>query len=437
MDMRVASRPDIRPSGEIAKVLQKNEPKNPEKIFTPEASTSGQAKKTSEDIVTIISKGDSKPVDTNKTKPHNDEDALAQVKLKETPMPTTSERTTNNQKLTNKDEQANGQTMSALNPNKYSDEGETKNFNRNAVKDGSNNTYTNRMGKRRKAYDEEEEDGDNRRRRRPAQLPLNQQKKSTPSIIEGAKVGESQTQDMFVSSAVTQERITGKVNKTIIEQIKEFSGTDVSDVIYNIVSANYNHKEKNGIGSNMQKELFGEMLNQVSEIDDVISPEYRRFVRNVVQGAMLAGFETKLDMKDLTKMLVSGFMAMSPHDDNPSIMSQVIKNIVNEVMYGKINIGYNMKSASYWLGAASYTLVLYYKNYQTDIEFNRDLEQKLNIAFSENIWNATGEISNYSQVSAKANVEQFMAGRMEEEKIHSKNYVKDMVFSPLKKVFNR
>jgi hypothetical protein len=221
---------------------------------------------------------------------------------------------------------------------------------------------------------------------------------------------------MFVSSAVTQERITGKVNKTIIEQIKEFSGTDVSDLIYNIVSANYNHKEKNGIGSNMQKELFGEMLNQVSEIDDVISPEYRRFVRNVVQGAMLAGFETKLDMKDLTKMLVSGFMAMSPHDDSPSIMSQVIKNIVNEVMYGKINIGYNMKSASYWLGAASYTLVLYYKNYQTDIEFNRDLEQKLNIAFSENIWNATGEISNYSQVSAKANVEQFMAGRMEEEK---------------------
>jgi selenocysteine-specific translation elongation factor len=118
-----------------------------------------------------------------KQSPHNDEDALAQVKLKETPMPTTSERTTNNQKLTNKDEQANGQTLSALNPNKYSDEGETQNFNRNAVKDGSNNTYTNRMGKRRKAYDEEEEDGDNRRRRRPAQLPLNQQKKSTPSII--------------------------------------------------------------------------------------------------------------------------------------------------------------------------------------------------------------------------------------------------------------
>lgn len=309
----------------------------------------------------------------------------------------------------------------------------------NTTKDNmSNNSYSNRVAnRRRKPFDEEDEEGDNRRRRRPAQLPFNQQRKETPSVIEGAMVGESKTQDMFVSSAFSQQRITGKVNKSVIEQIKEYSGNDVYDSIYNIVSANYNHKEKNGIGPNMQRELFGEMLSYMSDIDDVLTPEYKRFVRNVIQGAMTAGLETKLDMKDLTKMLVSGFMAMSPHDDDPYIMTEVIKNIVNEILYGKINIGYNMKSASYWLGAASYTLVIYYKNYQNDIEFNRDLEQKLNIAFSENIWNATGEISNFSQATAKANVEQFMAGRLEEEKIHNKNYVKDMVFSPLKKVFNR
>lgn len=291
----------------------------------------------------------------------------------------------------------------------------------------------------RRAYDEEEEDegGGNRRRRRPAQLPLNQQKRVTPSIIEGARVGESQTQDMFVSSAITHERITGKVNKSVIEQIKEFSETEISDNIYNIVSANYNHKEKNGIGPNMQKDLFAEMMAYMSDIDDVLTKEYKLLVRDIIQGAMKAGYEAKLEMKDLVKMLVSGFMAMSPHDDDPQIMAEVIKYLVSEIMYGKINIGYNMKSASMWLGAASYTLILYYKNYQNDIEFNRDFEQKLNIAFSENIWKATGEISNYSQVSAKANVEQFMAGRMEEERIHSKNYVKDMVFSPLKKVFNR
>ena len=30
-----------------------------------------------------------------------------------------------------------------------------------------------------------------------------------------------------------------------------------------------------------------------------------------------------------------------------------------------------------------------------------------------------------------------MAGRMEEEKLHSKNYVKNMVLSPLKNVFKK
>lgn len=440
---KVALKPDAVSSGMRAEFLKKNETKNPEKLLTTDGNKA-QFEKTTQDIFSGSSsipkdKGTT-PVNVNKTNQNNENSTLAQANEKPNNIiRNTSEETKNNQKLANPDNpSSNGQTLSALNPNKYNDEQDTKNFNRNSTKDNmSNNSYSNRVAnRRRKPFDEEDEDGDNRRRRRPAQLPFNQ-KKQTPSVIEGAMVGESKTQDMFVSSAFSQQRITGKVNKSIIEQIKEFSGSDVSDSIYNIVSANYSHKEKNGIGPNMQKELFGEMISYISDIDDVLTPEYKRFVRNVVQGVMTAGLETKLDMKDLTKMLVSGFMAMSPHDDEPEIMTEVIKNIVNEVLYGKINIGYNMKSASYWLGAASYTLVIYYKNYQNDIEFNQDLEQKLNIAFSENIWKATGEISNFSQATAKANVEQFMAGRLEEEKIHNKNYVKEMVFSPLKKVFNR
>ncbi len=301
------------------------------------------------------------------------------------------------------------------------------------------NSYLDGMGRRSKYKEEDEEDenGGQRRRRRPAQLP-NNQKKETPSIIEGARVGESQTQDMFVSSSFTQQRITGaKLNKSVTEQIKEYNDTDLTISVYNVVSANYNHKEKNCIGPNMQKDLFGAMLSRLSKIEDVVTPEYKRATRDIIQGAMRAGYESGLEMKDLVKMLVSGFMAMSHHDDDIDLMSEVVKYIVSEIMYGKINIGYNMKSASLWLGAASYTLVLYYKEYQNEIEFSHELEQGLNIAFSENIWKSTGEISNYSQVSAKANVEQFMTGRMEEEKLHSTNYVKSMVFSPLKRVFNK
>ncbi|RZK73636.1 MAG: hypothetical protein EOO92_18200 [Pedobacter sp.] len=70
-------------------------------------------------------------------------------------------------------------------------------------------------------------------------------------------------------------------------------------------------------------------------------PEFKRFVRDVIQGAMRAGYDSKLEMKDLVKMLISGFMAMSPHDDDYELMSEVIKSVVCEIMYGKINIGYN------------------------------------------------------------------------------------------------
>jgi hypothetical protein len=139
----------------------------------------------------------------------------------------------------------------------------------------------------------------------------------------------------------------------------------------------------------------------------------------------------------MAKMIVSGLMAMSPHDDDPQIMADTVKTIVSEIIYGKVNIGYNMKSASYYLGAALYTLTLYYKNYQSDVNFSKELEQKLSAAFSESIWKSTGEISNYSQVYAKTNIEQFMAGRVDEEKTYQKNVVKGMLLSPINKVLKR
>ncbi len=285
--------------------------------------------------------------------------------------------------------------------------------------------------------DEDEEDNDGQRRRKKAFMPMEYKKKPL-SILEGAKVGESQTQDMFVSSSVTNDRLSGiKNNKSVIEEMKEYDLGEIGCNIYDVVYANANEKEKNGIGQNMQKHLFGEIMKSLVDVDDVLTKKYRKVVREIVQGAMQAGIDAHIELKDIVKMLVSGLMAMSPHDDNPSIMAKAVQDITSEVMYGKINIGYNMKAASGYLGASLHTLQTYYKNYQKEVEYTKELEHRLSIAFSETIWTATGEISNFSQSYAKANMEQFMAGKLEEEKIYSKNYVKEMVFSPLKRVFSK
>jgi hypothetical protein len=280
--------------------------------------------------------------------------------------------------------------------------------------------------------DDDEDENGQRRRRRPANIAF---PKKPLEILEGAKVSESQTQDMFISSSYSAAN-AGR-NKTTVEQLKEYSLGNVGNSTYETVIANTDYKEKNGIGQNMQKNVFTQILKGMSNVEDVLTPDYKKLVRDVVQGTLRAAQENNVGLKDMVKMIVSGLMAMSPHDDDPRIMAETIKIIVSEIIYGKINIGYNMKSASYYLGAASYTLGLYYKNYQSEVEFSKDLEQKLNTAFSESIWKSTGEISNFSQVYAKTNIEQFMAGRMDEEKAYQKSVMKGMLLSPIKKVLNR
>lgn len=293
------------------------------------------------------------------------------------------------------------------------------------------------VARRKKSiYDEDEQEGGQQRRRKPASFQTQQKKPLT--VIEGARVGESQSQDMFVSSSYSEQRISGmKVQKTVIEQIKEYYLNDVGLNFYDIVYANYNHKEKNGIGPNMQKELFSAIVENVTKTDDVLSAKYKKLVRDIVQGSMRAGDDSSLEKKDLAKILVSGLMATSPHGDDPEIMAETVKIIVSEIMYGKINIGYNMRDAAGFIGAAAYTLSTYYKEYQKDINFDKSLENKIHEAFASAIWSSTGEISNFSTAYAKTNIEHFMNARIKEEESHQKSIVKNMILSPFKKVLNR
>lgn len=300
---------------------------------------------------------------------------------------------------------------------------------------GNSSTISSRYARRSNEDEYEDEDDNNQRRRRKKAQFIAPKKPLT--VLEGARVAESNTQDMFVSSSVTAERVSGVKRKTTIEQLKEYSMNDLSVAFFNIVRANINTQEKNGIGAGMQREVFSEIVQNIQDIDDVLDNNYRLFVRDIVQGSMKAAHQGDVALKDVAKIIITGLMAMSPHDDNPNLMADTLKIIVSEIMYGKVNIGYNMKDAAFAIGASSFTLGIYYKEYQNDIKFDQNLENKLNSAFSEAVWTSTGEISNYSQAYAKANIEKFIAGRTEEEKLHQKVMVKEMLLSPFKKVLNK
>lgn len=305
----------------------------------------------------------------------------------------------------------------------------------NNVPRGNASTISSRYARRSNEDEYEDEDDNNQRRRRKKAQFMAPKKPLT--VLEGARVAESNTQDMFVSSSVTAERVSGVKRKTTIEQLKEYSMNDLSIAFFNIVRANINTQEKNGIGAGMQREVFSEIVQNIQDIDDVLDNNYRLFVRDVVQGSMKAAHQGDVALKDVAKIIITGLMAMSPHDDDPNLMADTLKIIVSEIMYGKVNIGYNMKDAAFAIGASSFTLGIYYKEYQNDIKFDQNLENKLNSAFSEAVWTSTGEISNYSQAYAKANIEKFIAGRTEEEKLHQKVMVKEMLLSPFKKVLNK
>ncbi|MBC7475383.1 MAG: hypothetical protein H7263_13920 [Candidatus Sericytochromatia bacterium] len=256
----------------------------------------------------------------------------------------------------------------------------------------------------------------------------------TTAIIKGSSVLDGYSQDMFVpagSEVVSQVR-----DKSIVEQIKEFSLGSIGSAVFNTVAANADANSENGIGANMQKALLNQMVEAMADTPDILSPEYRNIVREIIQGSMQAAKENEVRLQEAIKMVITGLMAISPHDDDTKVMSEAMKIMASEVMYGKVNLGYSMKLASHSLGASMFMLSIYFKNYQSKLEYTKQLDQKLKYACNDGIWEATGEISGYSEIHARTNTDRFVTGRIEEEKNFQKNLIKGMILMPLKRLEN-
>lgn len=253
--------------------------------------------------------------------------------------------------------------------------------------------------------------------------------------LKGATVLDGQSMDLFQPSNSTQA--SAKVQeRSIREQISMYSLGAVGAAVFTAVAANADPNGENGMGPNMQKTLLNQSIEAMAEAPDILSMQYREIVREIVQGTLQASKENDIQIQGAIKMLVTSLMAVSPHDDDPKMMAEALKVIASEIIYGKLNVGYSMKLAAYALGAALFMLSIYYKNYQKRIEFTKQLEQKLKYACNDGIWEATGEITGYSEEHARSNTDRFVTGRIEEEKDFQRNMVKGILLVPLKKLEN-
>jgi hypothetical protein len=254
--------------------------------------------------------------------------------------------------------------------------------------------------------------------------------------LKGATVLDGQSQDLFQPSLSTQSTAAKTQERSIREQISMYSLGAVGAAVFTAVAANADPNGENGMGPNMQKVLLNQSIEAMAEAPDILSVQYREIVREIVQGTLQAAKENDIQTQGAIKMLVTSLMAVSPHDDDPKMMCEALKVISSEILYGKLNMGYSMKLAAYALGAALFMLSIYYKNYQKRIEYTKQLEQKLKYACNDGIWEATGEVTGFSEEHARANTDRFVAGRIEEEKEFQRNMFKGIILMPLKKMEN-
>lgn len=250
--------------------------------------------------------------------------------------------------------------------------------------------------------------------------------------IKGSPVMDGQTEDIFVPTA-SQTHLKVR-QRSISEQIKEYSLGAVGSAVYTAVSSNADENTENGVGAGLQKALLNQITESMADTPDIMSPQFREIVREIVQGALQAAKNSDIRIQDVIKFVVTGIMAVAPHDEDPKMMCETLKIVASEVIYGKLSVGYSMKLASYALGGALFMLSIYFKNYQKKVEYTRQLDQKLKYACNDGIWEATGEITQFSEEHARANTDRFVAGRIEEEKEFQRNLVRSIFLAPIKKI---
>jgi hypothetical protein len=117
-------------------------------------------------------------------------------------------------------------------------------------------------------------------------------------------------------------------------------------------------------------------------------PEYRRLLRDIIQGAMSAAKELKFPLREAAKLVFGFLMTVCPHEDRVSAVRYLAKTLAYEIMLCKLSLGMAMKMTAYALGEAVFRLAISdVVQGRTDGPFSNP--HHLLDAVGEGVWDAT------------------------------------------------
>lgn len=223
---------------------------------------------------------------------------------------------------------------------------------------------------------------------------------------------EPVTQDVFLPTVES----TVEVNLLPLrEQIEHFrldvAGLDLYD---EVVAWVVDHPKVSIPDSEMTHTLYQRAAQYLGNPDlglTVIDPEFQVIIRDMVQGIMKGGQEYKLRVHELVKIAVMTLLLLSPIESIEDLR-EASRIIAQEIILGKVNIGYTMKVASFGLGKTVVLMAIHSKlNRGAQSIFSQaDAPAAIQEGLHEGLWQTTKEISHGSLKHCKANAAMFRQG---------------------------
>lgn len=223
---------------------------------------------------------------------------------------------------------------------------------------------------------------------------------------------ESVTADVFIPTVES----TVEVNLLPLrEQIEHFrldvAGLDLYD---EVVAWVVDHPKVSIPDSDLTHTLYQRAAQYLGNPDlglTVIDPEYQVLIRDMVQGILKGGQEYKLRVDELVKITVMTLLLLSPIESIEDLR-EASRIIAQEIILGKVNLGFTMKISSFGLGKTVVLMAIHSKlNKGAESIFSQpDGPAAIQEGLHEGLWQTTKDVTHGSVKHCKANAAMFRQG---------------------------
>lgn len=223
---------------------------------------------------------------------------------------------------------------------------------------------------------------------------------------------ESVTADVFIPTVES----TVEVNLLPLrEQIEHFrldvAGLDLYD---EVVAWVVDHPKVSIPDSDLTHTLYQRAAQYLGNPDlglTVIDPEYQVLIRDMVQGILKGGQEYKLRVDELVKITVMTLLLLSPIESIEDLR-EASRIIAQEIILGKVNLGFTMKITSFGLGKTVVLMAIHSKlNKGAESIFSQpDAPAAIQEGLHEGLWQTTKDVTHGSVKHCKANAAMFRQG---------------------------